>query len=93
MDKNKDFKASMTTNEKRALQAFVDVVKNFLGNRKTDNYMEIVNELFAFLEIHGCNMSIRVHFLFSYLDKLSKNLVDVSYKQGECFQQDIKVMK
>ena len=53
--------ASVTSTEKRAWQAFVDVVSNFLGNRKADNYMEIVNELRASFQLHSCNMSIKIH--------------------------------
>ena len=45
MSRDKDFLASITTIEKRAWQAFVGVVNNFLGNRKSDNYMEKVKLL------------------------------------------------
>ena len=45
MSRDKDFLTSLTTIEKRAWQAFVGVVNNFLGNRKSDNYMEKVNKL------------------------------------------------
>ena len=40
MIRNKDLMRSMITIEKRAWQAFVDVVKYFVRNRKADNYME-----------------------------------------------------
>ena len=48
----------MTTIEKRATQAFADVVNNFLGNKKAVNYVEIVKELLLFFELLGCNISI-----------------------------------
>ena len=69
MIRYKDFMASMTTIEKRAWHAFVDVVNNFLGNRKADNYMKIVTELITSFEMHDGNMSIKIYFLFSHLDK------------------------
>ena len=55
----------------KSMQAFVDVVNKFLRNRKADHYMEIVNELLASFELYGCNMSIKIHVLFSHLGKLS----------------------
>ena len=38
-------------------------------------------------------MSIKVHFLFSHLDKFPDNLGDRSDEQGERFHQDLKVME
>lgn len=58
MIRDKDFMSWMTTIEKRATQAFADVVNNFLGNKKVVNYIEIVKELLLFFELHGCNISI-----------------------------------
>ena len=36
MIRDKDFMTSMTSIDKRAWQAFVEVVRNFVGNRKAD---------------------------------------------------------
>ena len=41
----------------------------------------------------GCNMSIKVHYLHSYLDHILKNLGDLSEKQGERFHQGKRVMQ
>jgi len=38
-------------------------------------------------------MSIKMHFLYSHLDKFPENLGDVSEEQGERFHQDIKEME
>ena len=59
MIRYKDFMASMTTIEKRAWHAFVEVVNNFLGNRKADNYMKIVTELIASFEMHDGTWALR----------------------------------
>ena len=82
----------MTTIEKKARQAFVDLVNSFFGNKVADNYMEIVNELLSFFVLHGYNMSINTHFLFSHLDKFTENLGNVSDKQGESFHQEFIVI-
>ena len=41
----------------------------------------------------GANMSIKVYFLDSYLDKFPDNCGDFSDKQGERFHQDLKIME
>jgi len=41
----------------------------------------------------GCNMSIKVHYLHSHLDRFPKNLGNTSEEQGEHFHQDLKIME
>ena len=90
---DRDFIKSMNDLEKNAWEAFVSVVKNFLGNRKSSNYKELVKELTRSFQVLGCNMSIKLHFLNSHLQSFPANLGDVSDEQGERFHQDIKVME
>ena len=45
--------------------SFVDVVKNFLGNRQAENYKEFVEKLLKSLQDTGANICIKVHFLRS----------------------------
>ena len=52
----------------------VDMVKNFLGNYRTKNY-KLVEKLLTNLQ--DINMSIKVHFLHSHLDKFLDNWGDV----------------
>ena len=75
------------------MEAFVSVVKNFLGNEKAENYKDVVETMLQSYHNLGCNMSIKVHFLNSHLDKFPANLGDVSDEHGERFHQDIKVME
>ena len=88
-----EFEKSMTKLELEAWKAFVVVVKNFLGNNKASNYEElIINMLYAFKSL-GCNMSIKMHYLFSHIDRFPENLGAMSDEQGERFHQDIKEME
>lgn len=87
------FVTTMTAAEARAWNAFSDVVRNFLGNRKADNYREIVEELLLSFQALGCRMSIKVHYLHSHLAQFPENMGHVSEEQGERFHQDIKVME
>ena len=91
--KDPSFITSMSTVEQRAWSAFKETVKNFLGNHKAENYKEIIKELMSSFRKLGCNMSIKVHYLHSHLDKFPENLGDVSEEQGERFHQHIKVME
>ena len=93
MMKDNDFPQTMTAVERTAWCAFVDVLKHFLGNHKSENYVEVVEEMLTAYKELQCNMSIKVHFLFSHLDEFPENLGAVSDEQGERFHQDIKVME
>ena len=87
------FITSMNETEERAWNAFCNVVQNFLGNKKADNYEEIVEELLMSLRDLGCTKSIKVHYLHSHLVSFPENLGDVSEEQGERFHQDSKTME
>ena len=75
MIRDEDFTTSVTNIEKRAWPASFDVVNNFLGNRKAENYMEVVNVILSTFELQSCNMSIKVNFLFSHLGISLKTLM------------------
>ena len=90
--KDADFVNSMDDLEKRTLCSFVDVVKNFSGNNKAVNYKELIEKMLKCYHEIGANMSIKVHFLDSHLDKFPDNCGDFSDKQGERFHQDLKIM-
>ena len=88
-----EFTGYMMDTEYDAWQAFVSVVKWFLGNKRDQDYVNLVYRLLESFHKLGCNMSIKVHLLHSHLDKFPINLGDVSDEQGERFHQDIKRME
>ena len=87
------FLQSMNEVELKAWTSFVAVIENFLGNHKSENYMEVVNEMLNSFESLGCNMSIMVHYLHSHLECFPEYLGDFSEEQGERFHQDIKTLE
>ena len=87
------FVNSMNETERKAWASFVAVVRNFLGKRKDENYVKLVDDMLSSFKSLGCNMSIKVHYLHSHLDRFPKNLGDMSEEQGERFHQDIKTME
>jgi hypothetical protein len=46
-------------------QAFIEVVKNFLGDVKDHHYKETVEIMLDKLRVYGCNMSLNLHLLLS----------------------------
>lgn len=91
--KDANFIKVMTAVEVEAWKGLVSVVENFLGNHKAPNYTEIVQQMLESFRILGANMSIKLHFLHSHLDRFPNNLGDYSEEQGERFHQDLKVME
>jgi hypothetical protein len=81
------FIASMNKIESCAWSSFVLVVKNFLGNKKADNYTQLVEDMLFHFNRLGCNMSVKVHYLHSHLDRFPKKLGDLSEEQGESFNK------
>ena len=86
-----NFTKNMTDVELSAWSSFVSLIKNFLGNHKALNYVELVENMLTKYQEIGAKMSIKVHFLHSHLDKLPENLGNFSEEQCERFHQDIKV--
>jgi hypothetical protein len=84
------FTDTMTEIEKDAWNAFKEVVKKFLGNIKDSLYKETVRNILEKFKPLGCSISLKLHFLASYLDYFPPNLGDVSEEQGERFHKDLK---
>ncbi|KAI6646990.1 hypothetical protein LOD99_8989 [Oopsacas minuta] len=93
MLKSRTLEGKMTETERKAWQAFRDVVSGFLGNNKDPNYEEIVNTLITSYQKMGCRMSLKLHFLCSHLDLFQENLGDFSEEHGERFHQDIQLVE
>ena len=87
------FVQAMNDKEKAAWLSFVDMMKNFLGNKKARNREDLVGNMLSAFHDLGCKMSIKVHFLFSHLDKFPDNLGAVSVEQGERFHQNLMAVE
>ena len=78
----------MKENEQQAWKAFKLLVTSFMGNKNDPDYKHIVEDMLETFKILGCKMSLKVNFLYPYLDCFPKNLVAVNEEQGERFHQD-----
>ena len=90
--KDEYFNKLFQGDEKVAWGSFKFRVKGFLGNRRAQNYEELVNNLLQNYQKLGCNMPLKIHFLHSHSDFFPKNCGAVSDEHGECFHQDISSM-
>jgi hypothetical protein len=79
--------------ESSAWTSFLNVVKDSLGNHKSENYQELVHNMLEDFRKLGCNMSIKVHYVYNNLDKFPENLGSYSEEQRERFHQDLKIME
>lgn len=91
--KSEEFKNLLSNVERESWESLKDVIKNFLGNRKAENYEEIVKRLTQKFGNMGVNMSLKIHFLHNHLDFFPENLSDFSDKHGERFHQDLSDME
>ena len=64
--KDLEFTGYMMDTEYDAWQAFVWAVEWFSGNRRDQDYVNLVNRLLESFHKLLCNMSIKVHFLHSH---------------------------
>ena len=56
--KDSNFAASVTSKEAQAWKALTEVIKNFLGNKKAENYKDLLEELLSSFEEMDHNMSM-----------------------------------
>lgn len=79
----------LSTHEKQAWLSLKAVIHGFLGNKKAENYEELISNMLDSFKVMGCRMSLKVHMLHAHLDKFKHNLGEYSEEQGERFHQDI----
>jgi len=79
----------ITGDEQRAWHVFREVVAGFVGNRRADNYNDLVEELLSPYQKLGFNISVKIRFLSSHLDFFPENCGSASGEHGEGFHQDI----
>ena len=75
MLKSESLETKMNEIEKEAWQAFRGVLNGFLGNKRNQNYKELVKKLIKSYQNMDCRMSVKLHFLCSDLDFFQEILV------------------
>ena len=83
----------MNDKEKASRLSFVVITRNFLGNKKADNYHVLVATMLLAYRDLWCKMSIKLHFLYRHLDELPSNPGAVSDEQSEQFHRVLMTME
>lgn len=89
LTQNNAFTNLLSAVEKRAWTAITDVMANFLGTKRANNYKHIVAEMLSAFREMKVNMSLKLHFLHNHIDFFPSNFDDVSNECAEQFLQDI----
>ncbi|GBM12474.1 hypothetical protein AVEN_55307-1 [Araneus ventricosus] len=79
--------------EKAVWLAFKSVCRHFLGNKKAENYEDLVADMVKCFRVVGCNMSLKLHVFDSHLNFFPQNLGAISDEHGERFHQDISMFE
>ena len=90
--KNENFTSNMTTLELNAWNSFLGVIQNFLKSHWSHDYLNFIESMLNSYGDIGTNMSIKIHFLHSHLDRFPGNCGAYSDEQGKHFHQDIMVI-
>ena len=90
---DKQFDEDLHETGRNAWLSFKKICKDFLGNKKSANYQDVVQDLLTSYKAMGCNMNMKIHFLESHLDFLPEKLGEVSDEHDERFHQDIMSME
>ena len=65
--RNDELDKMLNADKCTAWNCFKDVCQNFLDSHRADNYVELVTKLLHSYEVLGYKMSLKVHFLASFI--------------------------
>lgn len=88
--KNKELENTLSEELKEALTNLKLVCENFLGNKRAENYRELINNLMKSYKELGCRITVKMHSLICHLDLFPENCGAMSDEQGERFHQTLK---
>ena len=88
-----EFGKAMTPVEKKSCIELKNVLNGFLGNTKSPNFKTLVSNMLQSFRNLGCNMSLKLHFLFNPLDYFPNLHLGSIIEEGERFHQDIQEME
>lgn len=93
MLKSQKFFTLLSPFEREAFQSIKDVVNNFLGNHRAENYQEIIQTMMTNFHRLKINMSPKIHYIHQHLDFFRDHLGKISDEHGERFHQEIKAIE
>lgn len=83
------FENKLSNRHLKTWKSVKNVINNFLGNTKSENYVSLVEEMLENFKEMKVNMSLKIHIMHSHLNFFPENLGAVSDEHGERFHQEI----
>lgn len=68
--------------------SFLLIVQNFLESRRAENYSDLINNTLATFQRIGCQMSLKMHIMYSHLYFFSVYLAALNNEYCERFYQN-----
>lgn len=96
MMKDINFDATLNEVQLNAWKHIKNVIHQFLGNKKHENYRQIVSDMITAISNANVLMSLKIHMLKDHIDicmVFPDNLGEVSDEHGEKFHQELKMME
>lgn len=85
-----DFHLVLDEQELTAFEALKKVICGFLGKKRDENYVVLVQNMLDAFQTINVHMSSKIHFMHSHLDVFARQLPTESDEQGERFHQTCK---
>lgn len=83
---------TLSPEELAAWWSYKDVMDNFLGNERVDNYEEMAQQLLKSFRELDSRMSRKIHFIHQHLNFFPDNVGAISVKHEERFHQEMKML-
>ncbi|GBO38287.1 hypothetical protein AVEN_22708-1 [Araneus ventricosus] len=90
---DEEFEKKLSEAEKAAWLSFKSVCAHFLGNKKAENYEDLVGNMVKCFRVIGCNMPLKLHVFDSHLNFYPQTLGAISDEHGERNHQDISMFE
>ncbi|GBN33374.1 hypothetical protein AVEN_254889-1 [Araneus ventricosus] len=91
--RDEEFEKKLSEAEKAVWLAFKSVCTHFLGNKKAEDYEDLVGDMVKCFRVIGCNMSLKLHVLDSHLNFFPQNLGSISVSMGKDFTRTSLCLK
>ena len=87
--KNASVNDTLNSAELSSWLSLKSIIANFLGNYRSTQYENVVDELMENFHQIGPRTSVKMHFHRSHLDYFKDNCGDFGEEQGERFHRDL----
>lgn len=89
IDKNDEFCSHLEEHQKKVWLQFSAVVNGFLGKKRDENYVELIQELKKSMKENRIKCTPKVHILLCHYNQFAESNSDFSEEAGEKFHHEM----